>query len=382
MYRSYLPIGAEYLREAIDCAKRRRPDLADAIAALEQRLADPADELACRFQQVSGAVMAKGVEDTAYYRYSRFVALNEVGGDPARFGLGPDGFHDAARRRLAEWPAGMTTLMTHDTKRGEDVRARLAVLAELPPEWATLARQLHRLVPMPNPALGYLLWQTVVGAGLISRERLHAYAEKAMREASDGTSWADPDVAFESAVHAAVDAVYDDPQINDAVAKFVRLIEPVGWSNALGQKAVALTMPGVPDVYQGTEWWDDSLVDPDNRRAVDFESRRSVLRALDATGELPPVDRTGCRQAMGGVTHPAAAPGSPRAVQRLSTAAGARVRREPRAGLRSRGCDHGGDRTAGGAAAVRRLGRHEPGPRARARRRLHRAAPRWTGSGC
>ena len=293
VYRSYLPIGAEYLREAIGCAKRRRPDLADVIAAVEQRLADPADELASRFQQVSGAVMAKGVEDTAYYRYSRFVALNEVGGDPARFGLGPDGFHDAARRRLAEWPAGMTTLMTHDTKRGEDVRARLAVLAELPPEWATLARQLGRLVPMPNPALGYLLWQTVVGAGLISRDRLHAYAEKAMREASDGTNWADPDVAFESAVHAAVDAVYDDPHINDAIAKFVRLIEPAGWSNALGQKAVALTMPGVPDVYQGTEWWDDSLVDPDNRRAVDFESRRSLLRALDATGELPPVDRTG-----------------------------------------------------------------------------------------
>ena len=147
VYRSYLPIGAEYLREAIDCAKRCRPDLADVITALEQRLADPADELASRFQQVSGAVMAKGVEDTAYYRYSRFVALNEVGGDPARFGLGPDGFHEAAQRRLAEWPAGMTTLMTHDTKRGEDVRARLAVLAELPAEWATLARQLHRLVP-------------------------------------------------------------------------------------------------------------------------------------------------------------------------------------------------------------------------------------------
>jgi len=293
VYRSYLPIGAEYLREAIECASRRRPDLAGVITGLEQRLNDPADELACRFQQVSGAVMAKGVEDTAYYRYSRFIALNEVGGDPARFGLDPDGFHEAARRRLAEWPAGMTTSMTHDTKRGEDVRARLAVLAELPAEWATLARYLHQLVPVPNPALGYLLWQTVAGAGLIARERFHAYAEKAMREASDGTSWADPDVAFESAVHAAVDVVYDDPQINDAIAKFIRLVEPPGWSNALGQKAITLTMPGVPDVYQGTEWWDDSLVDPDNRRAVDFESRWSMLRALDAAGGLPPVDRTG-----------------------------------------------------------------------------------------
>ena len=114
-----------------------------------------------------------------------------------------------------------------------------------------------------------------------------------MREASDGTSWADPDVAFESAVHAAVDAVYDDPQINDAIAKFIRLVEAPGWSNALGQKAVTLTMPGVPDVYQGTERWDDSLVDPDNRRAVDFESRWSMLRALDAGGEAPPVDHTG-----------------------------------------------------------------------------------------
>src|SRR5262249_26563041 len=293
VYRSYLPIGVEYLRAAIESARRRRPDLAGVITGLEQRLSDPADELAGRFQQVSGAVMAKGVEDTAYYRYSRFVALNGVGGHPARFGLDPDGFHEAAERRLADWPAGMTTLMTHDTKRGQDVRARLAVLAELPAEWATLARHLHQRIPVPNPALGYLLWQTAVGTGLTSRDRFHAYAQKAMREASDGTSWIDPDVAFETAVHAAVDAVYDDPQINDAVTKFIRLIEPSGWSNALGQKTVALTMPGVPDVYQGTEWWDDALVDPDNRRAVDFESRWSMRRSLDTTGERPPVDRAG-----------------------------------------------------------------------------------------
>jgi (1->4)-alpha-D-glucan 1-alpha-D-glucosylmutase len=293
VYRSYLPIGAEYLGEAITCAKRRRPDLAAVITTLAGRLRDPADELSRRFQQVSGAVMAKGVEDTAYYRYARFIALNEVGGDPARFGLGRDEFHAAAQRRLADWPAGMTTLMTHDTKRGEDVRARLAVLAELPTEWATLARQLHRLVAVPNRAFGYLLWQTVVGAGLISRERLHAYAEKAMREASDGTGWTDPVASFEAAVHTAVDACYDDPGVNASIADFVSRIEPFGWSNALGQKVVALTMPGVPDVYQGTEWWDDSLVDPDNRRGVDFGARRSMLRALDAAGQPPPVDRTG-----------------------------------------------------------------------------------------
>ena len=155
--------------------------------------------------------MAKGVEDTAFYRYTRFVALNEVGGDPAHFGLDLDAFHAAQTHRQQVAPRGMTALSTHDTKRGEDVRARLAVLSELPDEWADAVRAVMSAAPLPDPQFAYLLWQTFAGAGFIDRERMHAYAEKAMREAATSTTWTDPDAAFEAAVHAAVDAAYDRP---------------------------------------------------------------------------------------------------------------------------------------------------------------------------
>ncbi len=293
VYRSYLPVGAQHLAQAIQAAKATRPDLAGPIDALATRLADPADELCARFQQASGAVMAKGVEDTAYYRYSRFIALNEVGGDPARFGLEPGDFHTAQRRRQQIAPRSMTTLSTHDTKRGEDVRARLAVLTELPDDWAALARTVMAAAPVPDPAFGYLLWQSFAGVGFIDRDRMHAYAEKAMREAAQGTSWIDPDEAFEAAVHAAVDAGYDLPAVHDPLAAFVERITPYGRTNSLAQKLVQLTMPGVPDVYQGTELWEDSLVDPDNRRPVDFTARRALLDTLDADVEPPPVDDSG-----------------------------------------------------------------------------------------
>jgi (1->4)-alpha-D-glucan 1-alpha-D-glucosylmutase len=187
----------------------------------------------------------------------------------------------------------MTTLSTHDTKRGEDVRARLAVLAEIPDDWAALARTLLHAAPVPDAAFGYLLWQTFAGAGFIARERMHAYAEKAMREASVATNWRDPDAAFEAAVHEAVEAGYDRPDIHGPLAAFVDRITPYGWTNSLGQKLVQLTMPGVPDVYQGTELWDDSLVDPDNRRAVDFDARRTLLDRLDEANEAPPIDASG-----------------------------------------------------------------------------------------
>ncbi len=283
VYRSYLPDGRAYLDEAFARARARRPDLGAVFDAVAPRLTDPDDELCVRFQQTSGAVMAKGVEDTAYYRYTRFVALNEVGGNPARFGLSLDDFHAAQARRP---PRTMTTLSTHDTKRDEDVRARLAVLAELPDEWGTVVRRLMDAAPVPNAAFGYLLWQTFAGAGFIARGRMHAYAEKAMREAADGTGWRDPDATFEQAVHAAVDAGYESTELRD----FVEAITPLGWSNSLAQKLVQLTMPGVPDVYQGSELWDDSLVDPDNRRPVDFPVRRALLASLDAP---PPVDGSG-----------------------------------------------------------------------------------------
>ncbi|MEV1145513.1 malto-oligosyltrehalose synthase, partial [Micromonospora sp. NPDC049799] len=273
-------------------AGRRRPDLTGALDAITRRLRDPDDELAHRFPQFTGAVMAKGVEDTAFYRWSRFVALNEVGGSPAHFGTPPAEFHRFAAARHLRWPAAMTALSTHDTKRSEDVRARLAVLSELPGRWAEQVGRWTGRVTLPDPAFAHLLWQTAAGAWPVERERLHAYAEKAAREASVSTSWADPDPAFEDAMHAMVDAMYDEPELHAELTAFVDEIAPAGWSNSLGQKLVQLAMPGVPDVYQGTELWDNSLVDPDNRRPVDFAVRRDLLARLDG-GWQPPVDAGG-----------------------------------------------------------------------------------------
>jgi (1->4)-alpha-D-glucan 1-alpha-D-glucosylmutase len=288
VYRSYLPEGAPHLTEAVDAVRRAHPELMPSTELLLPRLCDPRDELCVRFQQLTGAVMAKGVEDTAFYRYTRFIALNEVGADPGQFGLDVPAFHAVMARRQEVAPRGMTTLSTHDTKRGEDLRARLAVLAELPDEWADTARRLQQLVTVPNQAFGYLLWQSFVATGLIERARVQAFAEKAMREASDGTSWADPVPAFEQAVHAAVDAAYDRPEVRELVELFARRIEPYGWSNALTQKLVQLTMPGVPDVYQGSELCEESLVDPDNRRPVDFDRLESTLNGLERLGAEPP----------------------------------------------------------------------------------------------
>jgi (1->4)-alpha-D-glucan 1-alpha-D-glucosylmutase len=293
VYRSYLPTGAEQLAAALRSAVANRPDLSDAIDSLAARLGNPADELCVRFQQTCGAVMAKGVEDTAYYRYTRFVGLNEVGGDPARFGRGPEDFHDAQIRRQKVSPLGMTTVSTHDTKRSEDVRARLAVLSEVPDDWAALARALMRSAPIPDAPFAYLLWQTFAGVGFIDRARMHAYAEKAMREAATSTTWIDPDDAFLSSVHAVVDRAYDDDAVRDPLSAFVDRITPYGWTNSLSQKLIQLTMPGVPDVYQGTAHWDYSLVDPDNRRYVDFDAARARLDELDDRVNPPPIDATG-----------------------------------------------------------------------------------------
>jgi (1->4)-alpha-D-glucan 1-alpha-D-glucosylmutase len=251
-------------------------------------LKDPEDELAVRFQQASGAVMAKGAEDTAFYRWTRFVALNEVGGDPAHFGGTVDEFHNALAARQAFWPDGMTTLSTHDTKRSEDVRARMAVLAELPDEWAEAVRRWSRTAPVPDGAIAHLLWQTVVATWPISAERLQDAMRKSAREARTVTSWNDANEEFEAALHAAIDTALAD---QDVVA-FAERITPYGWVNALGQKLIQLTMPGVPDTYQGTELWDNSLVDPDNRRPVDFDARRKLLARLD-DGWLPAIDAEG-----------------------------------------------------------------------------------------
>ncbi len=329
VYRSYLPLGAEYLAQAVQRATARQPQLSTAVDALLPRLSDPTDELCVRFQQLTGAIMAKGVEDTAYYRYTRFIGLNEVGGYPGRFGSGITEFHTAQLRRTELSPAGMTTLSTHDTKRGEDIRARLAVLAEMPDAWGDTARRLMSLRPIPNAAFGYLLWQTAVAlpalpgptaqaalpalpapgaprapaelpatqdptalAALLEpvpdprRDRFQAYAEKAMREADVETGWIDQDKTFETAVYVAVSAAFDNAETHELIKTMFALIEPHSWVNSLSQKVIQLTMPGVPDVYQGSELWEDSLVDPDNRRPVDFVSLHAALTALTAPPAL------------------------------------------------------------------------------------------------
>jgi (1->4)-alpha-D-glucan 1-alpha-D-glucosylmutase len=292
VYRSYLPDGREHLDRAVTAVRERRPDLTAAAEALYPVLSQAGSEAATRFEQTSGPVMAKGVEDSAYYRWSRFVALNEVGGDPAHLGGTVEEFHTAQTHRLAVKPQAMTTLSTHDTKRSEDVRARLAVLAELPSEWSALVRGWLARHPLADRSLAHLVWQNLIGAWPLSRERAHAYVEKAAREAGTSTTWTDPVQEFEEQLHALVDAAFDDPTTTAEIEAFVARIAPLGWSNSLTQKLLQLTMPGVPDVYQGTELYDFSLVDPDNRRPVDYALRRRLLAELDA-GTVPPVDGSG-----------------------------------------------------------------------------------------
>lgn len=294
VYRSYLPAGAEHLQHALDEAGRRRPDLASSFAELAPLLFDPNLEVAQRLPQVTGAVMAKGVEDTAFYRLTRLGSLTEVGADPSIDHLSVDEFHAAQRARLAAWPHSMTTLSTHDTKRSEDVRARLAVLSEMPGRWAEALDDLRSIASTGHGPLDALLWQAVVGAWPASSERLLAYGLKAAREAAESTEWQHPSAEFEEGIAAIAEAAHG--RARHRVESFVAEITGPGRSNSLSAKLLQLTAPGVPDVYQGSELWDHSLVDPDNRRPVDFGERARLLRDLDrdvARGVLPPIDDSG-----------------------------------------------------------------------------------------
>lgn len=294
VYRSYLPAGREALDEALAEASVRRPDLAEAIGALSPFLADPTLEVARRFQQTTGPVMAKGVEDTAFYRATRLGTLTEVGGDPSVFSLTLEGFHEAFARRQAQRPTSMTSLSTHDTKRGEDVRARLSVLAEIPHRWAAALEELRAVASTGHGPFDSLLWQAIIGSWPATPERLHAYAEKAAREAAEVTTWWNPDADFERRMHAVVDAAFGEAR--ELVEAFVAEIAQPGWSNSLSAKLVQVAGPGVPDVYQGSELWETSLVDPDNRRAVDFAQRAAMLADLDraaAEGGVPTIDASG-----------------------------------------------------------------------------------------
>ncbi|HEX6470446.1 MAG TPA: malto-oligosyltrehalose synthase [Streptosporangiaceae bacterium] len=301
VYRTYIVPGEPPPRAARDVLGRAareaagrlpaadRPALDAVVALLSDPGGQPAQaEAVVRFQQTSASLMAKGVEDTAFYRWSRLVARNEVGGEPGTFAIDPAGFHDYCARLAADWPATMTALSTHDTKRQEDVRARLAVLAELPGEWAAAVSRWRELAgPSPlEPDLDYLLWQTLVGAWPLDRPRLEEFLAKAMREAKTRTSWVRPDLDYEKRVADHARAVLANADLIDDLADFVAALGPYARINSLGQKLVQLTMPGVPDVYQGCELVGLALVDPDNRRPVDFGLRRARLARLD-TGALP-----------------------------------------------------------------------------------------------
>ena len=303
VYRAYVvpgepapPVSAEIVARAAGAARPRLPQrlhaALDAVADLVLGNGIQDARLIVAFQQVCGPVMAKGVEDTAFYRWSRLVALNEVGGDPDTFGISPEEFHAFAARLARDWPATMTTLSTHDTKRQEDVRARLAVLAEIPEAWAAEVTGWQERAAalasgaVPDPDTAYLMWQTLAGAWPLDRERLTGYLRKAMREAKNRTSWTDPDPEYESQVLTFAELVLDDDELTGQIGRFVAGLDGDARANALGAKLVQLTMPGVADTYQGCELAGLRLVDPDNREPADFARRRNLLTALDA-GEPP-----------------------------------------------------------------------------------------------
>jgi (1->4)-alpha-D-glucan 1-alpha-D-glucosylmutase len=298
VYRAYAgdPPSDERIGHAMDVVRSRRPDLRDQVGwlvTLLRREVAGAHPFATRFEQTTGPVMAKGVEDTAFYRYLRLTALNEVGGDPGHVGMTVADWHAHCARLASEWPLAMTTLSTHDTKRSEDVRARLLVLAEIPDEWDAAVARWQTAAPSdaPDANTDYLFWQSLVGAHPITADRLKAYLAKATREAKQHTSWTDPDNSYDQRLASYVDSVLADEALMADVDDWVRThVQAPGRCNSLAQKMLQLTMPGVPDVYQGQELPDFSLVDPDNRRPVDYDLRRDRLAALDA-GDSPSDDK-------------------------------------------------------------------------------------------
>ncbi|WP_011581991.1 MULTISPECIES: malto-oligosyltrehalose synthase [Chelativorans] len=291
------------------------------IAFIASLLLDPTKgskmraEFITRFQQTTGPLMAKAVEDTVFYRFNRLIALNEVGAEPDEFGLGPETFHDAMTKRAESWPHALSATATHDTKRGEDARARLAVISEMPQEWAAAVSRWHEAAEelrielprgaAPTPGTEWLLYQALAGAwpadlslqdeeGLQElAERLVAFMTKALREAKRQTSWTDQNEPYETAVENYVRGIFAPERRSflREVRAIVAVIEPAGIVNSLAQLVMKLTLPGVPDIYQGCELLDYSMVDPDNRRPVDFELRRMLLHEVRDMPAAEAMDR-------------------------------------------------------------------------------------------
>ncbi|MDQ2644919.1 MAG: malto-oligosyltrehalose synthase [Myxococcota bacterium] len=276
------------IHTAIESAKAARPDLDAALFDFEEQIltlgvtGEAETELVARFQQTSSPVMAKGVEDTAFYSYLPFVALNEVGGAPGHL-LDTAAFHATCAERQARYPRALLATSTHDTKRSEDVRARLSALSEIPGEWrAAVLRwsaqnERHRTGEWPSRNAEYLFYQTLVGAYPLDAERAKAYLLKAAREEKQHTSWTESNADYEAALSSFIERVLGDADFLADLERFTRPLITPGRINSLSQTLIKLTAPGVPDLYQGSELWDLSLVDPDNRRAVDYRLRQRLL---------------------------------------------------------------------------------------------------------
>jgi (1->4)-alpha-D-glucan 1-alpha-D-glucosylmutase len=254
-------------------------------------------EFLLRFQQFTSPVMAKGVEDSAFYCFNRMIGLNEVGGAPDRSGLAVAEFHEYCTKMQATHPQTMTTLSTHDTKRADDVRARLATITEIPGRWRSAvnrwsrANTPFRTGKFPDRNTEYFLYQTMVGAWPISKDRLIAYMEKATREAKQQTNWTQPNKQFEEALTTFIERILESPAFVSELERFVGGVLEAGRINSLAQTLLKCTASGVPDTYQGSELWDLSLVDPDNRRPVDYDLRRGMLSELQSGMDVDEIVR-------------------------------------------------------------------------------------------
>ena len=305
IYRTYVVPEREeiteedrnYIMQAVECAKEHRQDIdgrlfdfmGDVLTMVEKGRKE--SEFLLRFQQFTGPVMAKGVEDTAFYCYDRLTGMNEVGSDPGRNGLSVAEFHTYCEMMQATHPSTMTTLSTHDTKRSDDVRARLAVLSELPGRFGSIVQRWSRMnsafrtrrpgaEAMPDRNTEYLYYQTLIGAWPLPIDRAQAYMLKAVREAKQQTTWVANNKEFEDALSLFIECTLNYAPFVKELQQFVGRILDAGRVNSLTQTLLKCTAPGVPDLYQGTELWDLSLVDPDNRRPVDYTVRQRLLQEL------------------------------------------------------------------------------------------------------
>src|SRR5205807_154800 len=311
----------QVIERAIAAAKRRNPAIEESIFnflrdillfRFPENLDEPAREahthFVLKFQQTTGPVMAKGLEDTVFYIYNRLAALNEVGGEPQQFGLSVERFHQRNLQRQRDWPASLLSTSSHDTKRSQDVRARMLAISEIPQLWGRslqkwraanrrFKRRVDEIEAAPNGDEEYLLYQTLLGTwpidltgtsvASVSSEfvlRIQQYMAKALKEAKLNTSWIQPNAEWDKAMWEFIAKILEPGPRNKFIPAFLPVAEEIarlGMINSLAQTVIKLTAPGVPDIYQGTEIWDDSLVDPDNRRPIDYSRRREILAQIE-----------------------------------------------------------------------------------------------------